>query len=216
MVTKGAKITVTEIKNKFQALAEEEKGYSSEYRLTKRPVFLQRYQGLSPQEKGSALHLVLQHLDLNLAEQEEYLQDFLDSLVKREIMTAEQKETINLDQILQFLTSSLGKRMRKAGKVKREIPFSLGLPAAEIYPDLEGTTETIFLQGVIDCLWWEEDGWILLDYKSDQVKETEIDQVVKKYEVQINLYTRAVEEILQQPVKERYLYLFSLGRTVKV
>ena len=216
VVTKGAKITVTEIKNKFQALAEEEQGYSSEYRLTKRPVFLQRYQGLSPQEKGSALHLVLQHLDLNLAEQEEYLQDFLDSLVKREIMTAEQKETINLDQLLQFLTSSLGKRMRKAGKVKREIPFSLGLPAAEIYPDLEGTTETIFLQGVIDCLWWEEDGWILLDYKSDQVKETEIDQVVKKYEVQINLYTRAVEEILQQPVKERYLYLFSLGRTVKI
>ena len=106
--------------------------------------------------------------------------------------------------------------MQKAADIRREIPFSLALPAHEIYDDLDVCGEKVLVQGVIDCLWYEEGGWVLLDYKSDYVKPGEVDEFIERYQGQINLYARAVEEIWKQPVKERYLYRFSLGKAVEV
>ena len=116
-----------------------------------------------------------------------------------------------LINIIDFFQSALGQRLQKSVKVKREVPFSLALPAGEMYDLPSEVEEKILVQGVIDCLWWEEDGWVLLDYKSDRVQTEQIDEVIQKYTGQINLYTLAIESI-KAPVKERYIYLFNLGK----
>ena len=41
----------------------------------------------------------------------------------------------------------------------------------------------ILVQGVIDCLWWEEDGWVLLDYKSDRVQAGQIEEIFRNIQV---------------------------------
>jgi len=216
LVTKGAKVTVTEIKHKFRELdleAEESKPYRG---FSRRPVFMQAKRGLSAAEKGSAYHTVMQHIDLKAPKTPDYLQTLLFALKEREILLEAQIEAVDLEVILEFFQGPMGERLAKADNVKREIPFSLALPAHEIYDDLDDWGEKVLVQGVIDCLWYEDGGWVLLDYKSDHVRPEETDDFIKRYQGQINLYARAVENIWKQPVKEKYLYLFSLGQAISL
>ena len=81
----------------------------------------------------------------------------------------------------------------------------------DIYSD-----EKIRLQGIIDCFFEEEDGIVLLDYKTDYVKEGKIDVIVEKYKTQLNYYKNALEKITEKKVKESYLYLFSIDKEIKL
>ena len=49
-----------------------------------------------------------------------------------------------------------------------EYPFTVLLAGSDPLPAVEGG-ERILIQGVIDCLFREDDGWILVDYKSDRL-----------------------------------------------
>ena len=55
---------------------------------------------------------------------------------------------------------------------------------------------------------------ILLDYKTD--RNVTADEVRERYKVQINLYARAIEDLLSVKVDEKYLYLLNGGLTVKI
>lgn len=66
------------------------------------------------------------------------------------------------------------------------------------------------IQGVIDCLFREDDGWILVDYKSDRLERE--DAFRKRYAVQLALYKRAVEQITGRPVSETYIYSLHLQK----
>ena len=68
--------------------------------------------------------------------------------------------------------------------------------------------------GVIDAYWEEEDGLVLLDYKTDRVKTKE--ELVRRYSVQLELYARAMERILERPVKERLIYSFALDAFIRL
>ena len=73
-------------------------------------------------------------------------------------------------------------------------------------------TEKVILQGIIDAFIMEEDGIILVDYKTDRVKDGE--ELRNRYQKQIDLYSEALEQILGKKVKRRVLYSFSLGEEV--
>ena len=91
------------------------------------------------------------------------------------------------------------------------------LPAewmARVEPGLAGTAETMLVQGTIDCLFREASGWILVDYKTD--RGSDATELVERYATQLELYAVAVENILKQPVREKYLYLFNTGETIQV
>ncbi|MEG6617570.1 helicase-exonuclease AddAB subunit AddA [Peptococcaceae bacterium 1198_IL3148] len=224
LTEKRAKVTVTEIKHKFHQLAQQAEGFSPQLGFTKRPVFLQKDKGLSAAEKGSAIHLVMQHIDLSKPINDDAIQQLLAELELREILTAEQRQVIDIKVILDFFDSPLGARIIKVAQrndnlVKREMPFSLTLPANEIYDDLNdafASRERVLVQGVIDCMWQEAEGWVLVDYKSDNVSAHQVTEFIDRYQGQVNLYAQAVATILKQPVKERYLYLFSLGQALPI
>ena len=61
--------------------------------------------------------------------------------------------------------------MSSAQKLQREIPFSLAVQAREAYSDWNGSDETIFVQGIIDCLFEDEKGLVLVDYKTDGITD---------------------------------------------
>ncbi len=50
----------------------------------------------------------------------------------------------------------------KAEQVYRELPFTYA------HDDRDGDYQ--ILQGIADCLFKEQDGWVLLDYKTDRVR----------------------------------------------
>ena len=72
--------------------------------------------------------------------------------------------------------------------------------------------EKVILQGIIDAFIMEEEGIILVDYKTDRVKDGE--ELRNRYQKQIDLYSEALEQILRKKVKRRVLYSFSLGEEV--
>ena len=77
---------------------------------------------------------------------------------------------------------------------------------------VDSTTEKVILQGIIDAFIMEKDGIILVDYKTDRVKDGE--ELRNRYQKQIDLYSEALEQILGKKVKRRVLYSFSLGEEV--
>jgi len=72
------------------------------------------------------------------------------------------------------------------------------------------------LQGIIDCYFEENGKIILVDYKTDSVKNGEVNLLVEKYKSQLDYYEKALQITLDKEVKESYLYLFSIDKAVEV
>ncbi|MBB6454732.1 ATP-dependent helicase/nuclease subunit A [Salirhabdus euzebyi] len=222
--TYRAKQSVTELKRQRQMKDE----YSGDALLkqfkrpiVKRPRFMQKDQTLTPVEIGSAMHTVMQHLPFDHILSQEEIEEHVENMVEKELLTRDEADVIDLQAVASFFHTEMGVRLLEAQEIHREIPFSLGIPANEVYPDWrEETDEIVLLQGVIDCLIPKEDGWVLLDYKTDQLASTitdrEKEKLIDRYKLQLSLYARAVEEIWNQPVKEGYLYFFDQTLLVKV
>ena len=80
---------------------------------------------------------------------------------------------------------------------------------------MQDESEQVFTQGVIDLLFEDEAGTlVLVDYKTDRNPSPE--KALRRYQIQVDLYSEAVSAILQRPVGERYLYLLQSGETVAV
>jgi ATP-dependent helicase/nuclease subunit A len=184
--------------------------------IASRPRFLQETKELTPAERGSAVHAVLQQLDLHKEWSKQKLEEFLLKLVENEFLQQEALAAIDEEKILDFLASPLAERIRRAEQSYRETPFTLALPANELYNDWTGAaSDKVVIQGVVDQIIAEDDGLVLLDYKTDTLfgddPERRADVLTEKYRVQIELYANAIERIWKKPVKERYLYFFDKG-----
>ena len=190
--------------------------------IVKRPKFMQEKQ-LSPAERGSAMHMVMQHVDLTNSVSQESLQEQLTWMVNNELLTPDQAEVIDKNLIVQFFHSDLGNRYFNAKAINREVPFTLSMPAREVYPTWKDEEESVFVQGIIDCVFEDENGLILVDYKSDQISDRykggfeQAKSILEdRYKMQINLYTRAIEQIWKRKVTERYLFFFDGAHILKV
>ena len=190
--------------------------------ISKRPKFMQEKQ-LSPAERGTAMHMVMQHVDLSRPISEESIKEQLEWMVNNELLTPEQAEVIDSKLIVQFFHSELGQRYFHAKAIHREIPFTLSLPANEVYPNWKDSEEAVFVQGIIDCILEDENGLVLIDYKSDGITDrykggfSQASPILEeRYKLQINLYTRAIEQIWKRNVVERYLFFFDGAHILKV
>ena len=190
--------------------------------ILKRPKFMQEKQ-LSPAERGTAMHMVMQHVDLTKEVNEQSIQEQLNRMVNHELLTIEQSEVIDAKLIAQFFASPLGQRFFKATAVHREVPFTISLPARDVYPDWKEEEESVFVQGIIDCILEDENGLVLIDYKTDGITDrykggfAQAKAILEdRYKLQINLYTKAVEQIWKRNVTERYLFFFDGANILKL
>lgn len=189
-------------------------------RIEIKPRFLQEERGLSNAEKGTAMHFVMQKLNLDKISSKDEIKDQLRALVSNELLSKEEYKVINVNKILNFYQSKLGKRLlasyNKGNKVYTELPFYTEISVLETDKDLpqEIKGEMVRLQGVIDGFFYEENEIILFDYKTDYVEEGNEEEIVKKYTMQLKYYKNALEKITGNKVKEVYLYLFYINKEV--
>ena len=188
----------------------------------KKPLFLEETHGLSAADRGTAMHSVMQHLDLKPTATREQIKEQISNMVIKEFITNEMSKAVNPVKILKFFQTDIGKKALEAynkGVFYREVPFSVRIKATEVDKNLPEDIydkEAILLQGVIDCYFEEGDEIILLDYKTDYVGEEGAEPIKKKYETQLKYYTQALERITGKKVRSKYLYLFSSGDVVEV
>lgn len=133
-----------------------------------------------------------------------------------EFLSPEEYGLLNQEKLKKFLDSPLGQLFAKAYKentLYREQHFMQEVKYEKLFPEDGGdNVEKVILQGIVDAFIMEEEGIILVDYKTDQVKDRE--ELKNRYQKQIDLYSEALEQILGKKVKRRALYSFSLGEEV--
>ena len=133
-----------------------------------------------------------------------------------EFLSPEENCLLNQEKFQKFLDSPLGQLFAKAYKentLYREQHFMQEVEYEKLFPEDGGdNVEKVILQGIIDAFIMEEDGIILVDYKTDRVKDGE--ELRNRYQKQIDLYSEALEQILGKKVRRRVLYSFSLGEEV--
>ena len=133
-----------------------------------------------------------------------------------DFLSPEEYGLLNQEKLKKFLDSPLGQLFAKAYKentLYREQHFMQEVEYEKLFPEDGGdNVEKVILQGIIDAFIMEEEGIILVDYKTDRVKDGE--KLRHRYQKQIDLYSEALEQILGKKVRRRVLYSFSLGEEV--
>ncbi|MDU3722708.1 MAG: helicase-exonuclease AddAB subunit AddA, partial [Clostridium celatum] len=188
-----------------------------------KPRFLKEEKGLSAAERGTIMHYVMQRINYDRVNSINEIKNQIEEMVLDNSLTEKEANSIWHKQILNFFRSDLGKRLLKAYKegrmVSRELPFFTELSSTEYDKSLDEKiykNEKIRLQGIIDCFFEEEDGIVLLDYKTDYVEEGQEEKIIERYKSQLKYYKDALEKITGKVVKETYLYLFKLDKEVSI
>ncbi len=206
-----SKVTVTELERLTQGTTEARKVDTA-----RRPLCMVEKKGASPAEKGTLLHLFMQHVNLKQPIDEAAIQQLADRLEAEHFIPSGQTEAEDLQKIHAFFQTDLGQRMQRSDLIYRELPFTVALDSHLLEPDALPETKPVLLQGIIDCIWWEEDGWVLVDYKNDYVRPDAVTDFINRHREQVQLYARSVEKIWKKPVKACYLYMFALDQYVSI
>lgn len=159
---------------------------------------------------GTLMHEAMQWLPVKKYTQHS-MTDMLDSLRADGKFSDEERSLLSDRSLYGFFNSDLGKRLIASKRVERELPFSMLFDGNRVYPDVENG-ERLFLQGIIDTAFVEDDQWVLVDYKTDRVKSG--DELIRRYKIQMDLYKEALERLTNMPVKASYIYSFRLHEAV--
>ena len=222
-VNTPTKLSVTESKSldldKFESLRYNIPSLSNlfEYDEKNRKFKLDKME-YSGTEIGTLIHLVMENIDIKGKLDKSDLIGQLENLMSKNILTqAEERFIITryLDKIEAFYNSKIGIRLRKSNFIKREVPFVLKKKASEMINNLD-ECDDILIQGIIDCYFYEGDDVVIIDYKTDTINDSQIEDIKSKYRGQIALYKEALEKIEKKNVKEAYLYLMSLGKEIEI
>jgi len=186
---------------------------AEEYFCSARPAFMNE-EGMTSAQKGSATHRFMQFADYAAAEVS--VEKELQRLTEREFLSRQEAAVVDCQAVRKFFESDLAKRMKTAKKVIRELRFMGELTAEELsaYTDEVKGKEPVVLKGAADCVLLEEDGAVIIDYKTDRVKTADV--LLQRYSGQLELYARLISDYLNCPVKECWIYSFALEQALQV
>ena len=150
---------------------------------------------LTPAQKGTLVHFVLQNIDLSDVSDISSVDKQIEQMIEKGFFGKEYKSIIDINSIFNFFISDIGKRMLASEKVYREFKFCVDIPANELGYDTD--KETVLMQGVIDCCFLENDEFVIIDYKTGSLSD--------KYKMQIELYKKCLEISTGKKVKETHI-----------
>ena len=237
LLTSKAKYSVSALRrealekeNRAESAEETDNGYESEEHVSvARPdtevvnlwAASESIKRASASDKGIAYHRIMEFLDFARAVSEDgrideaYIREMAEMLVEQGAVEQHVYKTLDLGRITEFFRSDVGRRAADAariGTLKKEKPFTLRT---------ERDGHAILAQGVIDCCFEQDDGIVLIDYKSSFIHpgkdyDAEVERIRHEYSVQISLYKEAILKGTGKDVSEAYLYLFTTGEPVSM
>ncbi|WP_455714019.1 helicase-exonuclease AddAB subunit AddA [Anaerosporobacter sp.] len=183
------------------------------------PNFMQESVPVQGARRGTVYHKVLECIPILEGPTIVNIREAITQLVEKAILTEEEAAVVNPYQILAFMKSDIGRRIKLAssqGKIYREQQFVFSMKANEIRPDLM-SEEPILVQGIVDCFFEEDEKVIIVDYKTDHIPKEGGEEILRnRYKIQLDYYQRAIEQITGKKVSQRILYSFALEKEVEV
>ena len=199
-ITAKSKVVNVEEINLFEDLSQ-----NLETTLDK-PKFM-RDDKITKAQIGTLVHMCIQKLDESINYTIKDIQDFVNELVVKEIITEKEASCIDTNLLYKYTQSEIFNNLKKAKEVHKEQAFYINIPAKEIYNNIN-SDDNILVQGVIDLYFIDENSnIILLDYKTDYVANGKEQEIVEKYRKQLEIYKRALEEATGKKVFKSYLCL---------
>lgn len=198
-----AKTSVSVIANKAE---------SEKYSFTALPSFMSDG-GITATERGTAMHRVMQFFDFKKSED---IEAEIERLYEWQFISERERASLNIDALKTFFESDIFKRIKNSDIVKREMRFLTEIPAKEIESTLPDrfNDEKIIIQGAVDVCFVENGELVILDFKTDRVDD--LSQLSDTYGNQLSYYALACQKIFGLPVKEKVIYSFAKGDTVKI
>ncbi len=211
-----AKVTATQLKGR---ILDEEISQDTvippQLRTLKTPQFISGEVPLLGAGRGTAMHAVMQYIDFTKPDDENGVAGQVARMLEKRLLTQEQAEAVDCRAISAFLRSETAERLRRGKNAEREYRFSILQKANTVFPQAS-EEDSLMLQGVVDCFWEEDGALVVLDFKTDRVKEDECAKRAEYYRLQLEAYADALGKIMEMPVKERLLYFFQTGTTEKI
>lgn len=177
-----------------------------------RPSFLEK-EGLTPAERGTALHQFMQFSDYRRAQENPDAE--VQRLVAKGFLSSAEGKAVDRARVAAFFQSALAKRMLQSEMLLREYKFTFFLPAGECdegLPD-EVSQEQVLVQGIADCVFAEGGKLVIVDYKTDSISDQAM--LLERYRAQLSIYRRALAACIGLPVGQTLLYSFHLGKEIE-
>ena len=186
-------------------------GISRDFFASSRPAFMDE-NGLTPAQKGTAMHLFMQHSDYHNARND--VESEIARLTSEGFISTQQSESLDRQKLKGFFTSSVAERMLSSNRVYREKKFIINMSVCEFDNNLpeKFENERVVVQGILDCAFEEDGKIVIVDYKTDRVSSKQ--QLAERYRPQLDVYKKAVRECLGYEIKQTVLYSFYLGKEV--
>lgn len=212
--TAPSKQTATQLKGRIKdnEAAEDTDGRPFVSLRFRKPGFVESDK--TPLDFGNMVHLVMEHIRYDHCKDIEGVKAELMRLSTDGFISQENVQQLDPQIIYGFFETDLGKKMMRASELLREFKFSV-LVGGEDY-SCYSEEDKVLLQGVVDCALIEEDGVTVVDFKTDRVTESTLEQVTDSYRFQVKAYTDALKRIYDKPIKASYLYFFRLKKLVPV
>lgn len=199
-----------ESKSSVSALAN--KAESDKYAFSSKPSFMCGG-GITATERGTAMHKIMEFIDFHNADN---IEEEIERLYEWQYISEREAKAVSREKLRDFFSNDIFERIKKSVNVQREMRFLTELPARRIDPMLDSLfdNETVIVQGAVDLLFEEEDGIVLLDFKTDRTDNAE--QLRTAYGEQLSIYAAACEKIFEKRVKQKAIYSFALSSVIEI
>lgn len=183
------------------------------FRFRSRPQFLTG-EGLSGAQKGNALHKFMQFAQYEAAAKSP--QEELARLERLGFLSGVEARAVSTKKLERFFASALAARIFASEKVLREMRFLAEVGREEVgdFIDLPDEQSKVVVQGIADCVFFEDGGAVIVDYKTDGVRGEE--ELIERYAGQMEIYRRVLGESLGARVQACILYSFALDKEILV
>lgn len=189
----------------------EEKRFNAEYFAKTKPSFMHE-EKLTPAQRGTANHLFLQNLDFDA----DCIETELLRMKNQGLLSEKQADAVRTDKVKAFIGSELFARIKNADEVMREKEFTVQIKLGDIDETVADNVkdEKFLVLGKADLVFIENSEAVVVDYKTDRTKNE--NEFIAAYSGQLDMYRRAMEQILGIPVKETVIYSLELGKTIEI
>ncbi|NHN34370.1 UvrD-helicase domain-containing protein [Paenibacillus agricola] len=169
---------------------------------------------------GSLIHRCLQALGEGMDAGD--LADFCRMAAEEEGVEEKWLE-LAVETVMKVTTSALWQRCMISRRRYHEFSFMISRQIAATDENKHGQgggfqedSVTTILRGVIDLVFEEEDGWVIVDFKTDRYELQNEYQLVDFYKPQVLAYVEEWERTIGGNVKEAGFYFIDRGRYVSL
>ncbi len=216
-----AKLSVSELKERGQFVDDSESAFLPALKDSVQESQDTGRAGLRPAFggafRGTAYHRAFELLSFQNTGTREAIRAQLKKISEEALMDETALRLVSVEELYHFFGSGLAGRMRRAeeaGKLYKECQFVMGIPARRM--GVADSDELVLIQGIIDAWFEEDDGLVIVDYKTDRIAEGEEQTLIDRYRIQLAYYAKALSQIAGKQVKETVIYSMALQREIVV